>query len=55
MGDYYKSNAIYDALNLTIHNFQWEFSWLLVYGNKSNNEAKVLVLAHGKLSCINIF
>lgn len=50
MGDYYKSNAIYDALNVTTHNFQWVSgnSWLLVYGNKSNNEAKVLVLTHGK-------
>lgn len=49
MADYYKSNAIYDALNTISHNFQWVSgnAWLLAYGNKSDQKAKVLVLAHG--------
>lgn len=46
---YYKTNAIYEALSKIDHNFQWVSgnAWLLVYGNKSDHKAKILVLAHG--------
>lgn len=46
---YYKTNAIYEALSKIEHHFQWVVgnAWLLVYGNKSDNKAKILVLVHG--------
>ncbi len=49
MAQYYRTNAIYEALNNIEHDFQWVSgnAWLLVYGNKSDHKAKVLVLVHG--------
>ncbi len=49
MSQYYKTNAIYEALGKVEHNFQWVSgnAWLLVYGNKSEQQAKILVLVHG--------
>lgn len=50
MSNYYQSNAIYDALKTRKHSFRWIIgnAWLLVYGNKSDSKAKVIVLAHGR-------
>lgn len=49
MADYYKSNAIYDELSKITNNFIWVSgnSWLLVYGNREDLTAKVIVIAHG--------
>ena len=48
MVDYYKSNAIYDNLR---ENKSFQFvsgnSWILVYGNKKDEGAKIIVLVHG--------
>lgn len=49
MVDYYKTNGIYEALKNTAHDFHFVSgnSWILVYGNKKDNDAKVIVLVHG--------
>lgn len=49
MEEYYKTNAIYETLDSIEHDFLWVSgnAWLLVYGNKNDQKAKVLVLTHG--------
>jgi hypothetical protein len=49
MANYYNSNAIYDRLICTEHNFYWLVgnSWLLIYGNKKPLGAKLFVLVLG--------
>ncbi|RLA84413.1 MAG: hypothetical protein DRG78_01445 [Epsilonproteobacteria bacterium] len=49
MAEYYKTNGIYNALEKIEHNFQWVIgnAWLLVYGNKSDSQARVVVLVYG--------
>lgn len=49
MNNYYKTNAIYEALKKRNHSFKWVIgnAWLLVYGDKDSN-AKLIVFVCGK-------